>query len=149
MVKCSNGDEDCRSFTVLGSGISFEGGYYKAKTPSIAAQRAGSKLFQKPEYKSFPNKNTIKFILGEKTRGSEKKTWAWEVKRTKLSKPKEIKRGDVTITIKYEFKVYKLENTDKEISNLREVIEKKGTDLPITRKTNRNTKKPNRLIEEV
>ena len=127
-VKCSNGDEGCMSFTILGSGIKFIGGYYKAKSFSVAATRAGKKLFQKidknPEFKRFKNKTSIKFVLGEKTRGSEKKTKAFITTREELDKPKIVKIAGKEIEYKYKYstKTLKIPTsstiTEKEIEDL-------------------------------
>lgn len=124
MVKCSNGNPDCRSFKVLGSGIDFQGGRYIAESRSMAAKRAGSKLFERvhndPEYKKYAYKNSIKFILGETTHRSNRNTMAYQVTKHKLSKPKQIKKGSVVINVRYTYTVIKLFNQDdKEISNMK------------------------------
>ena len=120
MVKCSNGNPDCRSFKVIGSGIGYKGGRYVAENRNIAAHRAGSKLFQKimkdAQFNKYKNKTTIKFILTETTKGSSKKNVAYEVKQIKLDKPLEFKRGDITIVVKYKYVVHKLVNqSDPEV----------------------------------
>ena len=158
MEKCANGDPDCKSFKVLGSGIMFEGGSYKAQTVSKAAKRAGVKLFQKVDndstYKKFSSKKSIKFILGETTRGSEKKTNAFEVKRVKLDKPKVISRGKIEYTVKYTYECVKLSDQDNEVGKLineidNRVAEKKQfkkegkKQLPLKRKS----LAPKRLID--
>ena len=145
MVKCSNGDPDCRSFKIRGSGIGFEGGSYKAKTISAAAKRAGSKLFQKKEYSKFPNKTSIKFILGETTRGSAKKTFAFEVTRIKLDKPITVARGNFDsekdtfekyYQVKYKFvcKALSAAQNDKEVNDLIHKIERKDEEKKMARK---------------
>ena len=159
MVKCSNGDPECKSFKVLGSGIMFEGGSYKAKTVSKAAKRAGVKLFQKVDndstYKKFSSKKSIKFILGETTRGSERKTHAFEVKRIKLDKPKVITRGKIEYTVKYTYECVKLSGQDNEIDKIvadidnradeKKQLKKEGKkQLPLKRKI----VAPKRLIDE-
>lgn len=123
MVKCSNGNPNCRSFKVIGSGIGYKGGRYVAENRNIAANRAGSKLFQKimkdSEFSKYKNKTSIKFILTETTKGSPKKNVAYEVKQIKLDKPLEFKRGDVTIVVKYKYMVHKLINqSDPEVMNM-------------------------------
>lgn len=138
MVKCSNGELDCMSFKVLGSGIMFEGGSYKAKTVSKAAKRAGVKLFQKidnnAEYKKYSAKKSIKFILGETTRGSEKKTHAFEIQRVKLDKPITVARGnfnedtdkfDTYYQVKYSYVCKRLSDTDKEVDVIKSTMEQK------------------------
>ena len=123
MVKCSNGNPDCRSFKVIGSGIGYKGGRYVAENRNIAAHRAGSKLFQKimkdAKFNKYKNKTTIKFILTETTKGSSKKNVAYEVKQIKLDKPLEFKRGDITIVVKYKYVVHKLVNqSDPEVMKM-------------------------------
>ena len=121
-VKCSNGDEGCMSFTILGSGIKFIGGYYKAKSFSVAAGRAGKKLFQKidkdPDFRRFKNKTSIKFVLGEKTKGSDKKTKAYITTREELDKPKVVKIAGKEIKYKYKYskKMLKIENSSTTLS---------------------------------
>lgn len=116
MVTCSNGKTDCRSFKIVGSGIGFKGGRYVAENRNIAANRAGSKLFQKVansgEYKKFEKKTSIKFILAETTSGSAKKTVAYEVTKEKLEKPFEFVKGGKTIVVKFKYNVVKLVNQE-------------------------------------
>ena len=116
MVKCSNGNTECRSFKIIGSGVGFKGGRYVAENRNIAANRAGSKLFQKitksADYKKFEKKTSIKFILAETTVGSAKKTVAYEVVKTKLDKPIEFTKGGKTIIVKFKYAVHKLVNQD-------------------------------------
>jgi hypothetical protein len=122
MPKCSNKTSVCKSFKILGSGIGFKGGRYIAENRMTAAKRAGSKLYNKidndPNYEKFKNKSSIKFILGEITQGSDKKTTAFEVRRTKLVTPKTVKIGSQTIIYKYTFNVKKLINVNGENMNL-------------------------------
>lgn len=153
MVKCSNGEPDCMSFKVLGSGIMFEGGNYRAKSMSKAAKRAGVKLFQKidnkSEYKKYASKKSIKFILGETTRGSDKSTHAYEVSRIKLDKPITIGRGEYTYQVKYNYVCKRLSDADKEIDAIkRKVDEKKQTKKlanEYAKKPKRERKAPERL----
>ena len=116
MVNCSNGNTECRSFKIIGSGIGFKGGRYVAENRNIAANRAGSKLFQKtnkhPDYKKYAGKKSIKFILSETTVGSPKKTIAYEVTKQKLDKPIEFTKGNKTILVKFKYEVHKLINQD-------------------------------------
>lgn len=122
MPKCSNGNPDCKSFKILGSGIGFKGGRYIAQDKTVAARRAGSRLYKKiesdPQYSQFKNKTTIKFILGETTKGSPKTTTAYQVKRTKLDKPLKIKIGNTMVTYKYKYTVHKLAINDSEIGKM-------------------------------
>jgi hypothetical protein len=70
-----------RSFKIVGSNVSETGGNYKGTSPSSAAKKAASMLFRKS------NKTTFKFILKEKTQGSEKKSWFYEATIEKLKNP--------------------------------------------------------------
>ena len=112
MVRCSKkNSEDCKTFKILGSGIGFEGGRYVAKTFANAAKRAGSKLFARAKASTeYKNKSTIKFIMGETTRGAAKSTKAYEVKRIALDTPKRVMIGGVQVVYKYRFEVRKLKN---------------------------------------
>lgn len=72
-----------RSFTIQGSDITFQGGNYKGDSPSIAARKAAKRLFSlikdsKSPYHTYSHYTTIKFILREKTQGSNKKTYFYE-----------------------------------------------------------------------
>jgi hypothetical protein len=72
-----------RSFTIQGSDITFKGGNYKGDTPKAAAKKAAKRLFALVKesgtvYHRYTHMQTIKFILREKTRGSEKKTYFYE-----------------------------------------------------------------------
>lgn len=126
MVTCSNGQEDCKSFKILGSGIGFKGGRYVAQSKSVAAKRAGSKIFQKidkdPKFKEFKNKKSVKFILGESTKGSDKKTTAYEVTRKNLAKPIVTVRNGVEVEYKYTYDVKTL-NKDNEIEKMMSDLE--------------------------
>tara|TARA_X000000368_G_C22678152_1_gene557038 strand:+ start:76 stop:447 length:372 start_codon:yes stop_codon:yes gene_type:complete len=122
MPKCSNGNPDCKSFKVLGSGIGFKGGRYVAENKMKAAKRAGSKLYKKidndPRYSQYKNKTSIKFIMGETTIGSPKKSTAYEVKRSKLAEPKKIKIGNTVVEYKYKYTVHKLSIPDSEMEKM-------------------------------
>lgn len=114
MVKCGNGNTDCRSFKIAGSGIGFKGGRYVAPNRNIAARRAGSKLFQKihndDNFSNFSKKISVKFILIETTQKMSKKTVAYEVTKEKLDNYREFKRGEKAIVVKYKYKVTRLTN---------------------------------------
>jgi len=129
MVKCSNGESGCMSFKILGSGIMYEGGHYKSKSVAKAGRRAGIKLYQKidnkPEYKKYSSKKSIKFILGETTRGSARTTYAFEIYRMKLDKPKTVKRGDLTYEVKYKYVCKRLNESDREVEELKKDAEAK------------------------
>jgi hypothetical protein len=118
MVNCSNGKGNCRSFKVVGSGIGFKGGRYVAENRNIAANRAGSQLFQKihtnTNFKRFASKTSIKFILMETSQGvvSPKKSTAYEVVKEKLKTPREFIKGDKTIVVNFKYTVQKLTNQD-------------------------------------
>lgn len=119
MVKCSNGTEDCRSFKVVGAGIPFTGGRYVAKTAGVAAKRAGSKLYSKVNndaaFAKYQNKNSIKFILQETTKGAGKHTKAFEVFRTKLTKPVIVKIKGSEIVYKYKYEIKQLKTSIEDV----------------------------------
>ena len=78
-----SGADKKRSFTIQGSDITFKGGDYKGDTPKGAAKKAAKRLFslikdEKSPFHRYARLSTIKFILREKTRGSEKKTYFYE-----------------------------------------------------------------------
>lgn len=113
-----------RNFTIQGSDIGFSGGLYVAKEPLAAAKKAGTKLFQMidhaqkykedpknekyikykdiAEYAKYNGQKSIKFLLRESTQGSKKKSYFYEITQKKLSVPKEVTRGKVTITVNRE-----------------------------------------------
>lgn len=123
-VKCSNGKENCKSFKIMGSGIGFKGGSYKAQTIGVAAHRAGKQLFKKidkdDDLKNFSSKGSIKFILRETTRGSEKKTKAYMTTRKLLDTPKVIKRSGLEILCKYEYNTSLLSPEDSDILTIQQ-----------------------------
>lgn len=103
-----------RYFKVAGSDIEFEGGRYSSDGgPKKAAVRAASMIFRaienkskKPEfekYKRYKNKEIIKFILSETTRGSNKKSKFYEASKIPLKNPKTVTKDGVEIT--YNFKI--------------------------------------------
>jgi hypothetical protein len=124
MPYCSNKVDVCKSFKILGSGIGYKGGRYIAVNKGVAAKRAGRKLFQKidnnPEYKKFKNKTSIKFILGNTTRGEPNSTCAYIVSRTLLEKPISIVRNGISIEYKYDYTIEKLilPDNDPEIKSI-------------------------------
>lgn len=90
-----------RSFTVEKTAIKDgEGGRFIGKIPSQAARKAGRSLL-----KMSPKKKQVRFTLRETTQGSEKKEYTYIATKTKLDKPKVIKRGDIEITVKHEYLV--------------------------------------------
>jgi hypothetical protein len=120
MVKCNNtrsGDNNvCRSFQVFGSGIGYKSpssSYYKGKAPSAVAKKFGSMLFRlindhTSEYVRFRNQSTIKFIMKETTRGSDKSTFYYKAERVELPEP--IRRtlpNDNVIVNKYRIIIHK------------------------------------------
>ena len=86
-----------RTFTIQASEIGFVGGDYKSDLPSKASKKAAKRLFALIEDKEsefhgkFSNLTKIKFILREKTKGSEKKTFFYEAEKKDLATPKVIK----------------------------------------------------------
>lgn len=95
MVKCNSKDADssCRSFKIAWSEIGFKsptGSYFKGKTPSVAAKKMGTRLFNllsKPEYAKFKGLTTIKLTVRETTRGAGNESYFFKAMREKLPKP--------------------------------------------------------------
>lgn len=118
-MKCTE-TNTCKNFTIVGSGIEFTGGKYRGKTRKIAANKAGSALFSRisnPDrfkngtiYEKYTNKKSIKFILRETTAGSNDKTTAFEVTRTKLENPKIIVINGTEITYNYVYETKQLKS---------------------------------------
>lgn len=81
-----------RTFTIQASEIGFRGGIYKNDIPSKAAKKAAKRLFElvekEPEFKRFDDLDSIKFILRETTKGSDKKTFFYDASKKELRKPK-------------------------------------------------------------
>jgi hypothetical protein len=83
-----------RTFTIQASEIGFVGGVYKSDLPSKASKKAAKRLFELAGDKNGPyhaNLSKVKFILREKTAGSEKKTFFYEAEKTTLATPKIVK----------------------------------------------------------
>lgn len=105
---------DKRTFTIESAEIKLPEDYqgrFESKTPGAAALKACRRIFkindelQKSKSKSKGKKSEIRFVLRETTQNSAKKEFHYiGIKRT-LDTPIEIRRGDVTITVKYEYKV--------------------------------------------
>lgn len=83
-----------RTFTIQASEIGFTGGEYKSDSPNKAAKKAANRIFklitEEEAYKEYATNESIKFILREKTRGSEKKTYFYEGFVKHLDTPKYI-----------------------------------------------------------
>jgi hypothetical protein len=83
-----------RIFTIQASEIGFQGGEYKSDIPSKAAKKAGKRIYKEvnstPGLKKYASHDSIKFILREKTEGSDKKTFFYEASIKNLSKPRYI-----------------------------------------------------------
>jgi hypothetical protein len=91
-----------RSFTVMSTthkGVA-PGGTYLSSAPMNAAKKAARQLFAKAH-----RAQKITFVLRETTRGSAKKTYKYVATKTKLSPPKKVTRGGVTIVLKHEYEV--------------------------------------------
>lgn len=85
-----------RSFTIQASEIGFVGGVYRSDLPSKASKKAAKRLFQLVSDKSSPyhkyaNISKVKFILREKTIGSDKKTFFYEAEKKDLETPQIVK----------------------------------------------------------
>lgn len=91
-----------RTFTVekCPTDVSCEGGRFTGKYHSQAAKKVARSLF-----KQLPRKRQISFTLRETTQDSDKKEKSYVATKVKLDKPVVVKRGDVTITVKYEYLV--------------------------------------------
>jgi hypothetical protein len=109
MVKCrsSNSGNSCRSFQVFGSGIGYispTSSYYKGKEPGIVAKKFGSMLFrlindEKSDYYKYRDQSSIKFIMREKTKGSDKATFYYKAERIELPTPVKRTLPDGTVII--------------------------------------------------
>jgi hypothetical protein len=91
----SGADKKKRTFTIQGSEITFKGGSYKGDSPKTAAKKAARRLFaliddKNSPYHRYSHLSTIKFILREKTRGSDKSTYFYEANMHEL-KGKDVK----------------------------------------------------------
>lgn len=86
-----------RTFTIQASEIGFVGGVYKSDLPSKASKKAAKRLFELvgdkngPYHSKFGGINKVKFILREKTLGSDKKTFFYEAEKKDLATPKIVK----------------------------------------------------------
>tara|TARA_Y100000389_G_scaffold171628_1_gene179414 strand:- start:98 stop:580 length:483 start_codon:yes stop_codon:yes gene_type:complete len=126
MVKCKSGDNSvaCRSFQVFGSGIGYKSpsnSYYKGKAPTVVAKKFGSMLFRlindkTSEYFRFQNQSTIKFIMKETTRGSEKSTFYYRAERVELPEPirRTLPNGNVIVN-KYRIVIHKCGGDDLDL----------------------------------
>lgn len=125
MVKCKSGDSvNCRSFQVFGSGIGYKSpssSYYKGKAPAAVAKKFGSMLFRlindkTSEYFRFRNQSTIKFIMKETTRGSEKSTFYYRAERIELPEPirRTLPNGNVIVN-KYNIVIHKCGGDDDKL----------------------------------
>lgn len=110
-----------RTFTIQGSDIGFSGGIYRASSPYSAGKKAARQLFRVISYgvkytenpkdeklakyakfakfARFKNERTIKFLLREQTRGSEKRSFYYDALQQDLAEPKIVVRNGVEITI--------------------------------------------------
>lgn len=70
-----------RTFTVAGSDHGVTGGNYVSTSPTAAAKKAARVLAKKTHLEKF------KFILREKTKGSEKKSYFYEAMVENLKEP--------------------------------------------------------------
>lgn len=88
-------DNKKRTFTIQASEIGYKGGEYKSSSPWSAAKKASKRLFQliekEPAYKDFKKLASVKFILREKTQGSDKKSYFYEGTVEELKEPIYIK----------------------------------------------------------
>jgi hypothetical protein len=100
-----------RHFTIVGSDIGFEGGRYgtdKSGSPGSAAKRAASIIYRmienknnKPEWRKYgryQSHKSIKFIIAETTRGSDKDSFYYEATSVALKTPVTLNIGGEEIT---------------------------------------------------
>ena len=90
-----------RSFTIESSAVRVKGGRYMSDAPGSAAKKAARRLFKDGGKK----KKSIAFVLRETTQGSDKTEFKYVASRTKLAKPREIRRGDTVIVVEYAYTV--------------------------------------------
>lgn len=128
MVKCNKNDptNSCRTFQVFGSGIGYKSpntSYYKGKTPSAVAKKFGSMLFrlindETSDYYKYRHQKTIKFIMRETTRGSDKATFYYKAEHILLPNPVERKLPNGKMIVnKYKTVIHKC-GADPEIENI-------------------------------
>lgn len=91
-----------RSFTIASSEIGVEGGRYMGSSPYTAAAKAARALYKE---KKAGKKTAIRFTVRETTRGEDGKTFEYIGMKEQLDQPKEIKRGDTTITVTHVYRV--------------------------------------------
>jgi hypothetical protein len=92
---------------VFGSGIGYispTSSYYKGKEPGIVAKKFGSMLFrlindEKSDYYKYRDQSSIKFIMREKTKGSDKATFYYKAERIELPTPVKRTLPDGTVII--------------------------------------------------
>jgi len=91
-----------RTFTVQGSEFGVTGGVYRSASPMAAGKKASRILFRSAK----AGTKSIKFILRETTRGSEKKAYFYEAFMNYLKEPKVIEyKNGLKITITKEVKI--------------------------------------------
>lgn len=101
--------KDKRTFTIQGSDIGYGGGRYTGDGPGVAARHAAKQLVRMVEnkkkldefkqYAKFASSKSIKFIIREITRGSNKTSYYYEATVVPLPTPKVIVRNGIEITV--------------------------------------------------
>ena len=95
-----------RTFTVEKSCIKASGGRYNSSSPSAAAKKAATKLFQKAKKsKTYKSLKKITFTIRETTVGSDKTEYNYSAVREKLKKPVERVINGVTIVNEYKINI--------------------------------------------
>lgn len=114
-----------RTFTIQGSDIGFVGGVYRASSPYSAGKKAARQLFRAIAYgvkynedpkanekyakfakfARFHKERTIKLLMRETTRDSEKRSFYYDAIQTVLPTPKVVVRNGVEITIEKEITI--------------------------------------------
>lgn len=100
---------DKRSFAISSAEIPLPSNYqgrFESKVPRNAGLKAARRLFEiAGESRKFAKKEEIRFTLRETTAGSNNREFHYIGVKHKLDTPKEIKRGDVVITVAHEYNV--------------------------------------------
>ena len=93
-MKVKKQPQEVRSFTIEAATVGQPGGRYESKTPSSAASKAATQLFNETGTKQ----KSIKVQMREMTQGSRKhnKLFAYEATREDIKKTVKINGKDVT-----------------------------------------------------
>lgn len=120
-----------RTFTIQGSELKYDGGIYTSKNKPgatlSAAKKAASQLFKMVENKNnlkewktfeqFKKNKSIKFILRETTKDSNKKSYNYEATKVELDEPIVIVKNDKEIIITKKINVKSCHDLSHLVSN--------------------------------